>query len=93
MADALHGERRLRKALNSTLDGGARQARTTGHEDNPSSPQLFRIASSDHVLLALIQMREQQVVFLLKVFNGTHTDSLPFAYSEGGFPERVCTLT
>ena len=65
------------KALHGTIEGGARQARNTGDQGDPSSPQLFRIDGSDQVLLMLIQMREQHVVFLLKFFNGTHTDSIP----------------
>ena len=77
MTEALDGERRLMKALHGTIEGGARQARNTGDQSDASSPQLFRIDGSDQVLLMLIQMREQHVVFLLKFFNGTHTDSIP----------------
>ena len=77
LPDPINGEWRLTKALNGTRDGGTRQTRGTDHEGNPSSPQLFRINGSDKVLLVIIQVREQQVVFLLKFFNGSHPDMLP----------------
>ena len=64
------------KALDSTIDGRARESGNTGDEGNTSSPQLFGIDGSDKVLLSLIQVRKQQAVFLLKFFCCAHTDSI-----------------
>src|SRR6266700_7514961 len=62
------------QAPDGTIERGARQASEAGHECKPSSPHLFRIDSSDKMLLALIKVRKQQSVFRLKFVRGVHSN-------------------
>src|SRR5271157_2578635 len=73
---SLNGERWLSKALDSPIDGRTRESGKTGDAGNTPSSQLLCIDGSDKVLLALIQVRKQQAVFLLKFFCCAHTDSV-----------------
>src|SRR5271157_2397282 len=73
---SLNGEMWLSKALDSPIDGRTREPGNTGDAGNTSSSQLLCIDGSDKVLLPLIQVRQQQAVFLLEFFSCAHTDSV-----------------
>jgi hypothetical protein len=65
------------KVLNRPIERRSRKPCHTSHEGDTSSPQALSINSSDKVLLSLIQVWEQQGIFLFKFFSCTHTKSIP----------------
>src|SRR5208337_3015535 len=76
MPDSPKGEGALRKALDRPIDGRARKTSNTGDDGNTSSSQLLGVERSDQMLLPLIQVREQRVEFMLKLFCCAHASSI-----------------
>ena len=70
--NTLQGNGRLAKSLDGTIERRAREPAGTSDQRETTSPEIFRIASSNEVLLSLVQMRKQHGVFLLKFFSRTH---------------------
>ena len=59
LPNSLNGNGGLVKSLDGTIERRAGESAGTSHEGNPASPEVFRIESSNQVLLSLVQMRKQ----------------------------------